>query len=261
MTRNRTLLIGMMFVAATATAFATAKSAVSKKRGVSDGGTSAAALNAGWYYNWYIRPDPNVKAEFVPMIAHGKDANSWYFDRIMELKREGKITALLGFNEPERQNFSVDDAINAWPMFEKTGLRLGSPAPAMDNAGRAWLTEFMKKAATKHLRVDFVCVHWYGDVAGGAASAKQFADWLIGIHKQYHKPIWITEFAGLNWGWLHHPITDEENQQFLAALEPQMQRTPWIERYCWFDSKPANLFTDKTHTSLTRLGMIYRDGG
>ena len=234
-----------------------------KKRGTSSGGETAAALDAGWYYTWYIEPRPGVTAEFVPMIAHGKDANSWYWDRIAKLKADGKVTTLLGFNEPERKapggEISVDDAIRAWPDFERTGLRLGSPAPAFDKAGRAWLTDFMTKAAAKHLRVDFVAVHWYGDVAGGAAAAKPFADWLTGIHDQFHKPVWITEFAGLNWDWLHHPITAEQNQRFAAALLPALERQSWVERYCWFNDKPANLFEDKAQTKLTRLGEVYRE--
>ena len=234
-----------------------------KKRGTSAGGQTAAALDAGWYYTWYIDPHPGVTAEFVPMIAHGKDANSWYWDRIAKLKAQGHVTTLLGFNEPERKapggEISVDDAIARWPDFERTGLRLGSPAPAYDKAGRAWLTDFMAKATAKHLRVDFIAVHWYGDVAHGPADAKAFLQWLGGMHEQFKKPVWITEFSGLNWGWLHHPITAEQNQAFAAALLPELERTPWLERYCWFDDKPANLFADKQRTQLSKLGTVYRD--
>jgi hypothetical protein len=236
---------------------------VSSKRGASGNGHEAPLLKAGWYYSWYIDPGKPVDAEFVPMIAHGKDANSWYYDRIMALKSQGKVKCLLGFNEPERKapggDISVDKAIDAWPLFEKTGLRLGSPAPAFDDAGRKWLDAFMTRAAEKKLRVDFICLHWYGDVADPQAAAK-FAGWLNGIHQKYNKPVWITEFAGLNWGWLHHPITEEMNEKFIAELEPQMEKTKWIERYCWFSSKPANLFDDDQRTKLSRLGEIYRDG-
>jgi hypothetical protein len=236
---------------------------VSSKRGASGNGHEAPLLKAGWYYSWYIDPGKPVDAEFVPMIAHGKDANSWYYDRIMALKAQGKVKCLLGFNEPERKapggDISVDKAIDAWPLFEKTGLRLGSPAPAFDDAGRKWLDAFMTRAAEKKLRIDFICLHWYGDVADPQAAAK-FAGWLNGIHQKYNKPVWITEFAGLNWGWLHHPITEEMNEKFIAELEPQMEKTKWIERYCWFSSKPASLFDDDQRTKLSRLGEIYRDG-
>ena len=233
------------------------------KRGVSCGPDAADKLDAGWYYTWYIDAKPDVPAEFVPMIAHGADANSWYWDRIAELKRQGRVTTLLGFNEPERDRpggqVSVDDALRVWPDFERTGLRLGSPAPAYDRPGRAWLTEFMFKAEQRHLRVDFVAVHWYGDVAGGAASAKPFLDWLSGIHEQYRKPVWITEFAGLNWNWLHHPVTAEQNAAFLSAVIPTLERTPWVERYCWFDEPPAGLFADRPRSTLSAVGRAYRN--
>ena len=238
--------------------------AVSAKRGVSCGGGAAGPLAAGWYYSWYIDQAPGaVAAEFVPMIAHGRDANSWYWDRLAKLKGQGRVTTLLGFNEPERPapggQVSVDDAIAAWPAFERTGLRLGSPAPAYDRPGRAWLTDFMAKADARHLRVDFVAVHWYGDVAAPDA-AGQFLAWLAGVHRQYNRPVWVTEFAGLNWGWLHHPVTAEQNERFAAVVLPQLERTPWVERYCWFDEKPANLFEDVARTRLTGLGRVYRGG-
>ena len=258
MTRRPALVTALVLCLAAA-----APGPAGRKRGVSGGDASAAAaLNAGWYYTWYIEPVADVPAEFVPMIAHGRDANSWYYDRLRKLKAGGRVTTLLGFNEPERKDpggqVSVDDAVRAWPDFERLGLRLGSPAPAFDKAGRAWLEDFLFKAAAKHLRVDFIAVHWYGDVAPGPAAADAFMAWLTQLHDEFHKPIWVTEFAGLNWDWLHHPITAEQNQRFVAALEPQLERTPWVERYCWFDDRPANLFDDPARTRPSRLGRIYR---
>ena len=243
---------------------------VSPKRGTSSGGSTAALLKAGWYYTWYIDPKEGVDAEFVPMIAHGKDANSWYYDRVRKLKEQGKAKCLLAFNEPERKapggEISVEGAVRAWPQFEKLGLRLGSPAVAFDDAGRKWLDDFMAQAAEKHLRVDFIAVHWCGDVADPNAAAKFMAH-LKGIHDRWHKPVWVTEFAGLNWDWLHHPIDTEMNLRFLAEVEPAMEKTEWVERYCWFSAKPASLFAeekdgkDAKHPRLSRLGEAYRDGG
>src|SRR5207249_3723301 len=99
-----------------------------------------------------------VDAEFVPMIKHGKDANGWYFDKVMALKAGGKVKCLLGFNEPERKdqgNTTVEEAVAKWPMLERTGLRLGSPAVSSDAAGKKWLDAFMQQAEERKLRVDF----------------------------------------------------------------------------------------------------------
>ena len=238
---------------------------LSEKRGASGDGHEAALLKAKWYYSWYIDPfsDP-TDAEFVPMIAHGKDANSWYYDRIMALKDKGKIKCLLGFNEPDRKapeggNISPKAAVAAWPLFEKTGLRLGSPAVAYDDEGKKWLEEFMTAAKAKNRRIDFIAVHWYGDVADPQAATK-FMDWLKSIHDKYDKPIWITEFSGLNWSWLHHEITTEQNLKFLREIQPRLEETDWIERYCWFSDKPADLYSDRKRTNLSKLGVLYRDG-
>jgi hypothetical protein len=264
------LLIAMMsLLLSTANASKPARkpsTGVSDKRGASGDGHEAALLNAGWYYSWYIDPSSEpTEAEFVPMIAHGKDANSWYYDRIMSLKARGKIKCLLAFNEPDRKapaggDISPEAAVSAWPLFEKTGLRLGSPAVAYDDAGKKWLEQFMKAARAKNRKIDFIAVHWYGDVADPQAATK-FMAWLKSIHEAYDKPIWITEFSGLNWGWLHHQITTEQNLKFMHEIEPKLEETKWIERYCWFSDKPAELFSDSKRTVLSKLGVMYRDGG
>jgi hypothetical protein len=267
------LLLGLVALTAAGADRAGGADGVSAKRGTSAGGATASLLKAGWYYTWYINPKDGVDAEFVPMIAHGKDANSWYYDRVRKLKEQGKAKCLLAFNEPERKapggEISVEGAIRAWPEFEKLGLRLGSPAVAFDNAGREWLDDFMTRAGEKRLRVDFIAVHWYGDVADPNAAAK-FMAWLKGVHDQWHKPIWVTEFAGLNWDWLHHPVDTEMNLRFLSEVEPALEKTEWVERYCWFSARPASLFADDEqgkqdkqgkHTRLSRLGEMYRDGG
>jgi hypothetical protein len=255
----------LLSAAALVPAFADRPATPVAKRGASGDGHEAPLLKAGWYYSWYIDPGAPVDAEFVPMIAHGKDANSWYYDRIMKLKDAGKVKCLLGFNEPDRKapeggDISPEAALDAWPLFEKTGLRLGSPAVAFDDIGKKWLAEFMAGVKTRNRRIDFLAVHWYGDVSNPNA-ARNFADWLNQLHHSYKKPIWITEFAGLNWGWIHHDVTAQDNIRFLSELLPELEKTSWIERYCWFSSEQASLFSDKQRTQLSRLGEVYRDGG
>jgi hypothetical protein len=69
---------------------------------------------------------------------------------------------LLGFNEPDGEkqaNLTVQQALDLWPMLEKTNRRLGSPATV--NPANEWMTKFMVGAKQKSCRVDFVCVHWY----------------------------------------------------------------------------------------------------
>ena len=257
-------LLAVIFCSANT--FADTKPSLAKpiKLGVSTGGDTVATLKAGWYYSWYIDPKEGVTAEFVPMIKHGKDAGGWYFDHIAKHKDAGFTTSLLGFNEPERKDqgdTTVEQAIASWPKLMKTGLRLGSPAVSSDAGGKKWFEQFMKEAEDKKLKVDFVTVHWYGDISEPNAE-KQFEVYLTDLHKKYHRPIWITEFAGFNWKHCKHPVTMKTNVQFLSQVQPWLEKTDFIERYCWFSNKgEADLFADRKKLELSELGQVYRDGG
>jgi hypothetical protein len=76
------------------------------------------------------------------------------------------ITALLGFNEPEREkqgNMSVERALELWPQLEKAterkNLLLGSPATSSDKGGVEWFEAFMKEAEKRKLRIDLIATH------------------------------------------------------------------------------------------------------
>lgn len=67
-------------------------------------------------------------------------------------------STLLGFNEPDfdsQANMSVEQALDLWPQLQATGLRLGSPAPAVDAAEPGgWLDRFLSGARDRGYRVD-----------------------------------------------------------------------------------------------------------
>ena len=132
----------------------------------------------------------------------------------------------------------------------RTGLRLGSPAPAFDKPGRAWADRVHGQGPGQATSASTSSPSTGTATSPTATgSAAEFMAWLNGIHQQYGKPVWITEFAGLNWGWLHHPITADQNVAlFGRPVIPQLERTPWLERYCWFDdaSRPTCSPTRRT---------------
>src|SRR5262249_35947653 len=80
-------------------------------------------------------------------------------------KKSGSV--LLGFNEPDhpqQANMTVQQALELWPHLTATGMRVGSPATAADpSLSGSWLEKFMDGAKARGYRVDFVCVHWYGE--------------------------------------------------------------------------------------------------
>ena len=79
--------------------------------------------------------------------------------------RTGGYQHLLGFNEPDsvdQADLSPTQAANLWPRLMATGLVLGSPAPAVPSDG--WLARFMALVAQRHLRVDFIALHFYAEI-------------------------------------------------------------------------------------------------
>jgi len=224
------------------------------------------SLNVSWHYSWsgkLVSAEPEG-VEFVPMIWGFWGANDGFkknIERWSASKKEGEFTHLLGFNEPDgkkQANLTVEKALAAWPHLEKTGLKLGSPGAV--HADNAWMKEFMKKADERNLRVDFVCVHWYG-----GANVNGFINRLRRIHKLYGKPIWITEFAVADWqakSLDENKYSKEKVYKFMKEVLPKLDKLDFVERYSWFNGSTTSkalgnsaLFNDDG--SLTKLGELY----
>jgi hypothetical protein len=228
---------------------ASAATAKSKKKGWAGSSPEMhRKFGASWFYGWAGNGTGAPGVEFVPMINNGKAIQG---DPLVSTP--DPITALLGYNEPERAsqgNLSVDEAIVQWPrlveLAASRNLRIGSPAPSSDKGGMEWLAAFMDKAKKAQLKIDFVALHWY---RGRDAAA--FASWLDEIHRKYHRPLWITEFNG----WAGTP---QENETFLRAALRTLERETSVERYAYFNPSaghPCALL--KPDGSLTRLGELY----
>ncbi|MFC2969130.1 glycosyl hydrolase [Acidimangrovimonas pyrenivorans] len=195
-----------------------------------------------WYYNWrtdqiWAPGRPARSVEFVPMIRSARDVGK----RIVS---DLRVTTLLGFNEPDNpasngSNLSVARAIALWPRLEARGLRLGSPATTQGGTlGRnSWQRRFMNQVEARGLRVDFMAVHYYstdGDVAA-------FEAWLKAVHAEYRRPIWVTEFAYIDW---NRPgaASYAGNAAFAQAAILMMEKLPFVERHAWFAANPYETF-------------------
>jgi hypothetical protein len=215
-----------------------------EKKGV--GATAGAGVNAAlaaseasWYYNWGPTPSgittpPGVT--FVPMIKDAAEVNATV---LHEVKQEGN--ALLGFNEPDQSgeaDMSVQQAIQLWPQLEATGMALGSPAVSYGtNSTSSWLGQFMLQAQARHYRVDFITVHWYGEHHFGDVNANvnELQNYLEQTYALWGKPIWITEFALINFQHAS-PVypTEAEQAAFLTAATKMLARLPFVQRYAWY---------------------------
>jgi RNA polymerase sigma factor (sigma-70 family) len=223
-----------------------------------------AALNdvgAGWYYDW-TASRANIAAptgvEFVPMI---RDAASVTTAILAQAKQQG--TELLGFNEPDlagQANMTASQALDLWPKLVATGLRLGSPSVAFggDTPG-GWLDQFMSGAAARGYRVDFIALHWYGSDFS-AAAVGQLRSYVQAVYNRYHKPIWLTEYALINFGGGQKYPTQAQQAAFVTGSAAMLDALPYVQRYAWFALPSQGVDTGlyRSANSPTTVGVAYR---
>lgn len=247
------------------------------------------AHNVDWAYGWGIDPgnpiDPDtVNYEWVPMIWNatvGGVQNQ--IDQVLSVEsRLGlHVDYVLGFNEPElptQANMSVQQALDVWEVmtdrFSVTDIKMVSPAVSGGGAIRVddpdrpdgWLTEFMDgvEAANSDadpnndLQVDVIAYHFYSVAFNGTTEANKLIDQIDDLYARYGRPIWITEFAGTSFS-LENPVHSIEerqafNQAFLAALIPQFDARPYVERVAWWQFGALG----RPYSALTSLsGGVY----
>jgi hypothetical protein len=221
-------------------------------------------LHAKWFYTWagFVPGDAPPGMIFTPMIR-SRHAKPEMVAKIRKSFEGHDIKEVLGFNEPDTKHqdgLSVQEALDLWPMYMETGLRIGSPACV--HPDKQWMIDFMAGVEERKLRVDFICIHSYG-----GPNPDAFLSRLEKVHEMFNRPLWITEFAVGDW----NAKTVEENKydpktvlRFMDKVLPKLDRLDFLERYSWFsasvDSPPLGtsaLFNPDG--TLTELGEHYRD--
>ena len=226
--------------------------------------TRISRLKAHWHYSWgnELKEHEPTNVDYVPMFW-GKNVEDETLAYLKQLKSDGKIRYLLGFNEPDSEkqaNMTVDQAIDLWTKLETVGVPLGSPAVVGNPSESEWLKDFMSKAEAKELRVDFVCMHSYGGLNADAFLAK-----VKEAYDTYGKPIWITEFAVGDWNATspaENKYTATQVLSFMKEVLPQLDRLSYVHRYAWYNAKPedapltSSILFDE-NDQLTALGEYY----
>lgn len=191
-----------------------------------------------WYYNWradqlWTEASEARGVEFVPMIHSADDVD-------INIHSQTRVKAMLGFNEPDgdrshQANLSVETALQLWPQLESHGVRLGSPATTQSGTlgSNSWLGQFMQGVDERGLRVDFVAVHYYSDTGDVGA----FRTWLRQVYQEYRRPIWVTEFALIDWD-KPERFSFEDNARFVERAIPMLETLGYVERYAWFAALP-----------------------
>jgi Glycosyl hydrolase catalytic core len=216
--------------------------------------SALAKTGVSWYYTWTVR-HPGFTylkgVRFVPMIW---GADSVTAGNLKLAEHDGQY--LLTFNEPDlpaQSNMSVAEAIRLWPKLEATKMRLGSPAVAGGAATPgSWLANFMSQADSRHYRVNFITLHWYGADFATQAAVSQLKGYIQSVWNRYHKPIWLTEFALWKFGPSVFP-SPKLQAAFVTAATTMLRQLPYVWRYAWF-ALPAD-GKDGT-TGLFRPGAV-----
>jgi RNA polymerase sigma factor (sigma-70 family) len=247
-------------------AAAPATPAGSSRKGVSAWkftGVNQALVDSGarWYYTWATTHDGITTpkgVDFVPMIW---GAGSVTGGALNQAKGAGS-RYLLGFNEPDmgaQANMSVDSALALWPQLLGTGLTVGSPAVAYGGAtAGGWLDRFMSGAAARGYRVDFIALHWYGGDFSTANAVNQLRSYLQAVYNRYHKPIWLTEYALIDFSNGTRFPTQAQQAAFCTASISMLGGLSFVQRYAWF-ALPAD--DAKDSTGLYRSGPTVTDVG
>jgi hypothetical protein len=252
----------------------------SYKRGVAYGHHSVADIEEfskyiSWWYNWAPQPEADIRniyqyydVDFVPMAWNNvaiSGVKTWADKDIL-----GKY--LLGFNEPnfiEQANMTPSESAAAWPDLQKIAEdnNLEIVSPAVNYCGNCvsengttynnpftYLDDFFAECAD--CQVDFIGLHWYG--SGNSIVG------YINNGRKYNKPIWVTEFASIDYS---NPVKNIEDQKkYLAGTVNFLERDPDVYRYSWFigrsdggiDAFPyIDLYGEDG--MLTELGQLYAD--
>ncbi|MDA8746087.1 glycosyl hydrolase [Rubripirellula amarantea] len=238
------------------------------KRGIGAGdGFLANSVNSRWAYDWnYDSPDA-YNGEYVPMFWAGGNLST----KINAIKNYSNINYVLGFNEPERSdqaNMTVANAVSQWATisngFAGTGIKLVSPAVSDTVSGREWLADFMAEVdSDPNLVVDEIAFHWYGtvNINNPTATANSFLNKVDQYHTTYGRNVWVTEFAGLDFGGNYTTEQMQEwNATFLQTAIPGLESRSYVTRYGWWNHNDDSRLATKDGYGLwrpTQVGDYY----
>jgi hypothetical protein len=120
-----------------------------------------------------------------------------------------------------------------------------------------WLPRFMRLVHQRHLRVNFIALHYYLDFTNPGSVAAMRAQ-LIQVHNRYHRPIWITELGALDihqWGQpMLHPQSSAFAQTYMRNVFAMLNALPFVQRYAWYTDSCAG-------QSGCRYSSLFSDSG
>ncbi|WP_431257471.1 glycosyl hydrolase [Roseateles chitinivorans] len=226
----------------------------------------------GWWYNWALQPDANVRSnpsiagtmEHVPMVWTTRELK--VAETVAALKARPTVKNLLVINEPnltDQANLTPAEAAAQWPMLEniarQTGVKLIGPALNWGTmAGYKdpidWMDAFLaafRGANGRDPQIDALAFHWYD---------YGLADQLDRL-KKYGKPFWVTEMANWHNGDGDAQIdTPAKQMAQMADMVRVCESRSDVLRYSWFIGRMSPK-ADPHFTSLLGAPGVLTDVG
>lgn len=231
------------------------------KKGTGGWGNYSDVFENRWGYNWGPTDNFPSQVEFWPM-----QWGSFNWRQRSSLMpgwlRNGEATVLMGFNEPDKvdqSNLSVDIAASMWPRLEAMNMPLLGPAVAGHPASSAWIQDFMNRADTDELRLDYVGMHSYG-----GPNADSFITKITDAANAWDRDVVVSEFSVVDWNNTNNWNTDQVYNWFAEVLW-RMELLPSLHKYAVFifTDEPGNPISDnrgemrESDGSLTPEGKLY----
>ncbi|KAG8930169.1 hypothetical protein FRC02_004561 [Tulasnella sp. 418] len=205
-----------------------------------------------WSYSWSPwNPNPKGrKIEFCPMMWGAKQEEDWW----KTFEKNKKAKCVLGMNEPDRHDQGAIDPWAAAALWKRTVEKLPptarrvSPAPAGGEEGFAWLHNFIK--ACDGCQIDAIGAHIY------TTDIEAFKTYLTRVHNEYGRPVWVTEWACMNFAKGQGSCTRDQAFAFNGAAIDWMNSQWWIEKFAAFGSLRDMYNVDQDDRLMTADGKI-----
>jgi hypothetical protein len=139
------------------------------------------------------------------------------------------------FNEPERANISAQHAADLWhrqmvPLRKSKGKKLVSPSCSNDQAGQAWIADFMGRV--RNSPPNYLGLHYYGTKGSEAIG------FIQSMHKKFPKQkVIVSEIACISRN--YHDVLN-----FTVQVTNWLDQQDWVAEYGWFGcmEHPADNF-------------------
>ena len=253
----------------------------SSKRGVCENALSEADFRAlapgvSWFYNWHFeskdKPPAGVAMEFLPMAWSDRPADiaglQSYLSKIPQKPR-----FVLAINEPNLRGQAFippQQTASFYKRVKEVADRYGIPTvgPHMalgssDHDSIKAMDPLQNKEVTYTFMVPFLkaFMHYVEPTPVTAVAFHSYGSlgelkWAVGmLHKEFNKPVWVTEFAQWKSG------SPEEALKYVMQATDFLERSPEVAGYAWFkervpDNPGISLFSNASG-ALTPIGEAY----